>query len=270
MRGWYWCENIGTNLFDTFHVSGFDRSTTVGPSYTAYKECGCSHFLWQREDLSFLLSPFLTLSCSHTSICMALSVSGCLSVCLPVFFCSLLLASLSLSLITYLSFFLCSSFFAFTANGGVKRKPPSTKLEDIIDINYEAHARYEMVSRLSYRGFHHSSLLSACILFTYLYMYARTVRITWTLRRRKGWKVLRLLMAKRLGSKNYEPGDSRTQLTKNPMASKYCLPNYCMFTSSATWPTPCHCGAVTFYLSFIILVLSTCYTTSSWAVVQLG
>jgi hypothetical protein len=39
---------------------------------------------------------------------------------------------------------------------GMKKKPASTRLEDIIDINYEAHARYEMVSRLSYQGFHHS------------------------------------------------------------------------------------------------------------------
>jgi hypothetical protein len=39
---------------------------------------------------------------------------------------------------------------------GMDPFPPCAKLVDVIDVNYEAHARYEMVSRLSYQGFHHS------------------------------------------------------------------------------------------------------------------
>ena len=38
---------------------------------------------------------------------------------------------------------------------GMHRRNPNTKLEVILDVDYEAHARYEMVSRLSYQGFHH-------------------------------------------------------------------------------------------------------------------
>jgi hypothetical protein len=36
---------------------------------------------------------------------------------------------------------------------GMTRVLPRTKLDEIVDVNYEAHARLEMVSRLSYQGF---------------------------------------------------------------------------------------------------------------------
>jgi hypothetical protein len=38
---------------------------------------------------------------------------------------------------------------------GMKRINPFTRLDQIVDVNYEAHARFEMVSRLSYQGFAH-------------------------------------------------------------------------------------------------------------------
>jgi hypothetical protein len=47
------------------------------------------------------------------------------------------------------------AMFSSGALYGMDRKSPCTKLEDLVDVNYEAHARYEMVSRLSYQGFHH-------------------------------------------------------------------------------------------------------------------
>jgi hypothetical protein len=40
---------------------------------------------------------------------------------------------------------------------GSSKALPTLKLDEIVDVNYEAHARYEMVSRLSYQGFRHGS-----------------------------------------------------------------------------------------------------------------
>jgi hypothetical protein len=38
---------------------------------------------------------------------------------------------------------------------GPSKRAPTQRLESIVDVNYEAHARHEMISRLPYQGFRH-------------------------------------------------------------------------------------------------------------------
>jgi hypothetical protein len=47
------------------------------------------------------------------------------------------------------------SIFASGAISGCPKAGPKEKLDEILDVDYEAHARYEMYSRLAYQGFIH-------------------------------------------------------------------------------------------------------------------
>jgi hypothetical protein len=89
---------------------------------------------------------------------------------------------------------------------GMQSVPPTTKLVDVIDINYEAHARYEMVSRLSYQGFHHSYKHSD------LADRAKGFRLIRKKVRRDRLQHLAAAEEKRLAGVRVEDGDANRQL----------------------------------------------------------
>jgi hypothetical protein len=44
---------------------------------------------------------------------------------------------------------------------GTKRVSPKVKLDEIVDVDYEAHARFELISRMSYQGYKHGYTAAA-------------------------------------------------------------------------------------------------------------